>query len=52
MQGLDLDLKFLDNYVEQEAANGKMTYQREKSMTIANIGNSIPVGMLNYKAYK
>ena len=29
-----------------------MTYQREKSMTIANIGSSIPVGMLNYKAYK
>ena len=52
MQGFDLDLNFLDNFVEQELANGKQPYAKEKSMTIANIGSAIPVGMLNYKAYK
>lgn len=52
MQGLDLDLTFLDSFVEQEVANGKAAYAKEKSMTIANIGSAIPVGVLNYKAYK
>ena len=52
MQGLDLDLNFLDDFVESEARNGKPTYQKERSMTIANIGSAIPVGRLNFQAYK
>jgi hypothetical protein len=48
MQGLDLDLNFLDDFVEGEANNGKPVYQRERSMTVANIGSGIPVSRLNF----
>jgi hypothetical protein len=52
MEGLDLDLHFLNDFVNQEISNGKPEYDKSKSMTIENIGHSIPTAGLNYKAYE
>jgi hypothetical protein len=52
MEGLDFDLNFLNDFVNQEISNGKPEYTKSKSMTLANVGSGIPVAGLNYKAYE
>jgi hypothetical protein len=52
MEGLDLDLHFLNEFVNQEISNGKPEYSKTKSITLENIGSAIPIAGLNYKAYE
>jgi len=51
MENMDLDLSFLDSFVQQEQANGKASYDQSKSMSDANIAANVPMG-LNFKAYE
>lgn len=50
MEGLDLELSFLDGFVQQELANGKPAYDQGMCQT-GNVGSAIPVSNLNFKAY-
>lgn len=52
LEGLDLDLHFLNEFVNQEITNGKPEYDKSKSMTMANVGIGVPIIGLNYKAYE
>jgi hypothetical protein len=52
MEGLDLDLHFLNNFVNEEISNGKPQYDKSKSLTLENVGSAIPNVGLNYTPYK
>ena len=48
---MDLDLNFLHDFVDQERAAGKASYDQIKSLTEGNM-SVVPVAKLNYEAYK
>ena len=48
---MDLDLKFLDYYVEEQANAGKGRYDQTKTFLNSNVGAMVVSGGLNYKAY-
>jgi len=51
-QGMDLDLRFLDNFVEEQASAGKGRYDQTKTFLNSNIGAMVVSGGLKYDAYK
>ena len=48
---MDLDLNFLDAFVQQETLEGKPQYDKSKSLTLSNVGSNIPSSSLKYTAY-
>jgi hypothetical protein len=48
--GLDLDLNFLDSFVDQQKAKGFSEYDSSKSMIAGSI--ALPTSHLNFKAYE
>ena len=48
--GLDLDLNFLDGFVQQQQAKGLPEYDPQKSLS-TEVG-SLPQSHLNFKAYE
>ena len=51
-QGMDLDLKFLDYFVEEQVSAGKAQYDQTKTFLNSNAGAMVVSGGLNFKAYQ
>ena len=52
LDNMDLDLNFLDDFVQSQAAQGAPAYDPSKSLLLANMGAASTVSELNFKAYK
>lgn len=51
MQGLDLELSFLDAFVQEEVNAGKTEYNQNYNITSSNV-HKVPESTLNLKAYQ
>ena len=49
---MDLDLKFLDYFVEEQEKAGKVRYDQTKTFLNSNAGAMVVSGGLNFKAYQ
>jgi hypothetical protein len=49
---MDLDLKFLDYFVEEQKNAGKGEYDQQKTFLNSNAGAMVATGGLNFAAYK
>ena len=50
MLGLDLDLSFLNGFVDEQKSKGMVSYDPAKSLSAEN--SNIPTAHLNFKAYE